>query len=654
MSEILPGPTQTVNADRVGTAINAGVILFGRNAASEQVIDEHDRERLQAVYVRTGGYEEAAAKLAEGGIVALVANPGTGRRITAQALLTERGSTPSEIAVDLDHPEHLIADADRGYVIQIEKLGTSQASRQRAALNEYLQTIREEDTLAVVCVAPDIAAMLELTQYLHVVRLRRAEPSAVFVRHLEHRRDARIAERWRSAPAISQSLAGVAPADAARLAELADRSMAAHPNSQFEDQVNDAIGAFTNWTADLDNWFGPAGDKKKPPAARALLLATAVLDGRPAASVFWASRLLEDQLELPHEPGHGLSGDPATTQAEGIAAELTAGKIGFIRPAYAEAVLDYVWERWPQLHPDVRDWLIDLVARTDLEEDDRVTAAKRLTEFAVRQRTPELIFKACGKWLQGRLPFRLAVECLTIAGMSAETGRDTRQRLYDWSTQSRSVYHPIVVEVCAGPLAEAFPGVALTRLRHVANNGDDQAKERVIAAVCVLATHTLIRSQVWKTLVEWVRDGRGRPQSEVAEQSIAAVLAAADEDHNPQALYGHPRRARLTDMWRVALNSASSRETTGAAVTLWLDTALRTPAIEDTVIDVLASTCDNQLDLANLTGQIYTWSRSSSEVDEEARGRLFQALIGRLTERVPGASRTAMDRAYGPTIAPET
>lgn len=652
MSEYAPGPTQNVNADHVGTAINAKYFMLGRNPASENVIREQDLEWLKAIYVRTGGYEEASALLEERDVVALVANPGAGRRITAQVLLAERGCTPSEIAVDLDDPDHLIADADHGYVIQVETLGSSPVARQRTALSDYLRIVRAEGALAIVCVTREIAVALELAQLARVVYLRPAESRAIFAQHLGHLRSSALAEKWGLDPSIRGSLDGTSPADAARLAELADRSITARPEASFDDQVSEALGAFKNWTTALDQWFGRPVEKPGQPYARVMLLAAAVLDGRSAASVFTAARALEERLDIPHQSGHGLGDNPATAQAEDITARLDAGRISFTRPAYAEAVLDYIWERWPQLQPDLRDWMIELVAGNELSDDDRAAAAGRLTELAVRHRAPELLFKACEKW-QAHVPFRLAVEGLTIAGMSAEIGRVTRRRLYDWSTQAGSSYRSIVIEVCAGPLADAFPGVALTRLRHVANNGNDEERQRVINAVCGLSSHAPIRSEVWKTLTEWTRDDRGRPQVAVAEQAIAFILSASDEDGNLRVLDGRPRHDWLTSMWRIALSSSASRKATAAAMMSWLDAALADPVTADIVVDVLVATCENHLDLGNLTAQIHNWSRWSSAADEESRQRLFQTLIGRIADRVPGASTTAVDRAYGTMSVPE-
>jgi len=442
-------------------------------------IDPDEIERCRATFADHPLLAEARVALERGSAVALLGQPGCGRRTTGIVLLASLGIVPGRVVLDAeDFGRHLEITSHHGYLLDLDENSDQLTLKAGDWISGLARQLRSVNSCLIVRARRDSWRALGISEEAFpVIALTTPPAIQVFRAHLASRISAPAADAWAQHELIRHHLGAATAPDGVRLARIAARASAT--TVSFDEQVDQAIAEYRNWADQLAGWFqstsGPDGAYR-----RALLLATAALEGAPAATVFAAADRLARLVELPRQPGGALTGPDAGELVRQIEAKLSQdASIRFPRPAFGTSALDHVWSQRPQLHVDLREWLTDIPGSG---HKDSHLAAHSLTRLAIRQREPGLVCAAARHWAQESASRReLAVTELTEAALSEEIGRDVRRQLYDWArtTSAGEAVHLVVALVCAGQLARQYPQIVLTRLRHLVGRPNEIVRESV-------------------------------------------------------------------------------------------------------------------------------------------------------------------------------
>lgn len=593
--------------DTVGNSVSGGenhgtinqyaidkYILALQGLVAARALDAQTVLRIQRIHVRTEWSDEAARALKSGNAVALLGPPGSGRSITGIRLLADLGVTPRTLVLDLeDLGQKLEPEDGHGYLLDLEEV----PERPRVAewIRDLAARVHEQGTYLVVRARAEHWRTLGLDAYVSSVTAGDVRAIEVFAAHLKSRTHTEVATDWAHREAIIKRLTGVRPPEAVRLAELVDRvRRAGVPEDQQLDQV---LQAYANWTDTLTDWFERPenGDGHR----RVMLITTAALGNGSVAEVYEAARLLTDEVGLQPSQGDALIGPEITEVVGVIDARLDGDRITFTRPAYADAVLDHVWVRRPQLRRALKTWL----AKLPKVVDDGGQAARRLVELGIRQNASDVVTSAAESWAASPSLRPLAVVALTEAAMSDQIGRAVRRRLYEWacSAAADEALHLAVAQVCSGQLAEAYPQIALTRLRHLAVRSRERVKAAAIEGIATLASRPRLRNDVLLEVSTWVRGEEPRRSS--GHRAFARLAELRDQDGRlvivPEP--GDRTVEILAELWRAVLRSSEHGEAARRLGADWLDAAQRGQADPETVIEILAGTVTTSRDLATLT-----------------------------------------------------
>lgn len=593
-----------------------------------------DVPSLRRYFVRPEGWDVAVSAFRMHGIVALVGPPGSGRHIAAVNLLAELGvSAPHKILIEPEElPLHLLPEVDvsseNGYIVSLEHLN-GRATPEK--LDSYRREMLENGP-AVLILDESLFQQLPETWAEIRISLQRADPVSIFIHRLREPHSDR-AEDWAARPAIHDALERATSSDAVRLAALVAE---AHRGEEAPD-TDDVISAYHNWEEELEKWFSDTSEVEDRGERRALLLATAALEGLPVASVFAAADLLLSQLKTPPIAGYGLTGPGAAARIGHIEAEVRLGGMRFRRPAFAESVLDRVWLDRPQLRADLRTWLPKLLTTVHGGE----AVAVPLITLARRQKDVELIFKAVGQWSAPKQR-EYAVQALSVAGVSDELGRAVRQALYRWAQQpgTGEGRQLLVVEVCAGPLAEAYPQVALTRLRHLAGSRSALVRSATVDAMLVLAQQPATAATVLPEVHAWITGDHTTRQATGKEVFLRLCTVGETGTipllRNPNHL---PDAVAVGASWHAVLRDESTRDRATTIAADWLEAVAQEQAPRAFVVSALAGRNGNSASASVLAGAIWEWGRASSSSAvlsrKDIREELFDALMSRRSTRGP-------------------
>lgn len=410
----------------------------------------------------------------------------------------------------------------------------------------------------------------------------------IFGKHLAVSLGETPARVWNAHPKIIDCLSPAGPRDAVRLTALVEEAMskAQHFSEQL---VSEVLDAYTNWEGELEHIFSADGDdnEDKEGRTRALRLAAAVLEGSGPSSIFLAARTLSDILDLRPESGHGLVGPSTRKRLESISARYDDGRVVFSRTAFAASTLDFVWSHWPQLHEDLQLWFRQLAQKLP---DDGPLIADRVADLAIRQRHFALLNALATGYLNETGTFALGVTLLTRAAMSDELGRPARRTLYHWARNTPQ-RHSAVVATCTGALAEAFPRVALTRLKHVALNPATDIRQSLVEGLTSLAANPQLRRELLEELVRWLERSEPEPRRIVAAEALLNILLHRDPDGRLLLLeHTDPGwELALAAAWRSLLRSPASEEEMRSGISQWLEAAAQAKVPLSTVVAVLGA-----------------------------------------------------------------
>ncbi|MEV5704485.1 hypothetical protein [Actinoallomurus sp. NPDC052274] len=315
---------------------------------------------------------------------------------------------------------------------------------------------------------------------------------------------------------------------------------------------------------------------------RVRLIAVAMVETAPEQAAYQAATTLAEKLGLPTEEGHGLAGAGTRCLRDGAETSCDDGIVRFVKPAFAESVLDYVARTYPEAWQQVREWTVELPQR--LSGDPNAPSvlarlARTVSELAARRDDLDLLRRAAEAWsaTSGLRP--LAVEVLGMAAaVDTALGRGARQWMYDSAYHRRGAAATLtaVAEACA-KYGTVYPENALTRLRHLAAVEHETVRSAVRQAVTDLAGDDRMRTRVLDGLGIWLQGTKGRPVG--CEAFLDVVQTRDDQDH--LAVIGEAaRRSRsrlaeaLSKGWRAALVEPATTDRARTLIAAWLDDAL--------------------------------------------------------------------------------
>ena len=544
---------------------------------SRRVLDVEYEKELVKSFVRPSGWDAAIAVLRALRIVLLRGAEGCGRRTAAIRLLGEFGTgvrpihelaprrgDPESDFMDLDGVvtgDRLLLDlsaVDEDQLIDIEAglLGFREVVRRRSAVLAVVLPTREERPLR-----------RELRS--NVARLSRPDGTLVFRAHL-----ARLGLHddydEREFPQLARILSGDSMAGISRLASLVRESQERAGSSSLRAALGQALAAYLNRGEDVALQLAEHADGD----TRALLLASAVLEGRPVDDVLAARRLLLTTMGLDPELVHEFERPPIDRRFRDIDARVSAdGRVWFAKLRYAEAVTGYFWKSYPSLLDGFRNWVIECGCRIEEPRPAGEEFVRKYADLCLRARRPEDLCEAITTWAQ-RAPATasLALIALEYGLEDLREGWRFRWQCHLWATSPAPP--PIaeaVVSACVDVIAPNFPNQAIATLHHLAAHGDGRVARLARTALGTLACEL----QIFRRLLARLTDPScGRLDGPLDRELF---LAAAD----PKLLTDVSRRGmpliadatvqrQLVSGWHALLNNGPGSEVE-AGIRLWLD-----------------------------------------------------------------------------------
>lgn len=430
-------------------------------------------------FVYPRGFGEARRMLAETSTVLLDGAPGSGRTSAARVLLHELrrdvGSfhelLPDEEGESLLDPD-LVGDEDR----LLLDLAAADAPRWTEVLEElpsFRKTVLDHRAHLVVVLPSRRTDRLPVELDRHRVEIFHPRGMEVLLRHL--RQDGLPqADRVRSVPAVSDFLD--TPRPMREIAEFAGLIVRAQAAARAED-------SFIDWCESARAAMADRGPQVAKHVAavtggpqRALLLTTAMLHGAHADAVHSATTLLLHAVDHPKDDRPLLEHADLAMRLEEVSAGLTQhGAVRFKELEYDAAVRTHFWDHRPDLRENLGTWVGRAVELNDpvLSPDDRNHVVRRLSDQYLRTGRCEELASLAEQWTAVPTTarrLRAAAQALERGLLDERHGRSFRDKIYDWSRNSRlgEPLAQVLVEVCAEVIAVQHPDQALVRLHHLA------------------------------------------------------------------------------------------------------------------------------------------------------------------------------------------
>ena len=271
------------------------------------------------------------------------------------------------------------------------------------------------------------------------------------------------------------------PADGRRLADIV--SKVDEKRGDLANRQAEAMNAYRGWHDELLAWFGD----HREPSDRALLVAASTLSpGANETLVYSAAASLAQRLEIEINGG-GLAWCPLTGLPNLLMAERQAGLVMFRRHGYADSALAHTLADYPLARADLLDWLADLPTDGTIQGGHQNLLAQKFADRAAEHDAAILITATARRWGEENRA-DLAFIALWRPSLHPRVGGRVRRALYEWSREARTpqTLKLTIARVCE-PLGQAYPSIALTRLKHLATYGNPQVRDEVLAAAQSLA-----------------------------------------------------------------------------------------------------------------------------------------------------------------------
>ena len=490
-------------------------------------LDEQYEDRVRRLFVEPQGWDTAVSILRQRRIVLLKAVPGSGGRTAAIRLLgtDDRRSGPiHELSVHQDEPgEHAL---DRDDVLENDRLlldltliGDDRVSAIYGDLVEFSATVCVRNATLVV-VLPERREHLrpELSHLL--TRVGRPDGTAVFHRHLAaYEADHALPEPVR--PELLHVLDRGSMQDIADLAVLVGEARD-QPDSgtTFAQWLGRALTAHAERSGEVAALVAGLSGR-----CRALLLASALLEGSSADDVFEAEQSLIRALDYPVVEAHQFEEPDLRTRFDEIGVEVERGsRIRFRKLNYAEAVRRHFWTNFPGLRDEFRDWVVNCGLRMRSAGDHVEVFIEGYLDACLQVDRSADVTSAIDAWASGGPPqVALALSALERGLADPRDGWRFRRRCYEWSVNHRlpEPHVQVVIAACVDVIAPNHPQQAIVRLHHIARRRDDVAQSAQ-SALLRLADDRRVLRRLLARLVDPERSDLREPRDR------ALFLAAAD------------------------------------------------------------------------------------------------------------------------------
>jgi hypothetical protein len=528
--------------------------------------------------VATGLLEALRPSAGQRNILVVLGDPNSGRRTTALWLLRQLGLSPKEIyglELDWDTPrvEQLPRLESSGYVLDLTAY-ESLTGDFYADLSTYQSEVQCQLTYLIILATPG-AWRPGVASIVRALPVTPPTAHAVALSHLRAVQEDRAG--WLNEAPLAQVLAERAsPGEGARLAKVI-----ALAEDSDEGRAR-AADEFQDWWNHLSHWFA-SSERDADLADRALLIATALLDGAPCAVIMDAADKLLRSVDGNLPAGGALAGRDLEKRLLHIDAARTGDTLSLDarRRGVDHAVLEYVWEQRPQLRSTLLEWASDISGSKGVAKDHLQRVAVALTQLAAVSDGGQVL-AVLTDWIdQGSAPHhRLAVGILGTLGLDPVLGVVVRKNLYDWARQKRTSEDlaRAVAEVCGGPLGQHYPRMALTRLRLLAAREDGHGADAVASALRDLAATPELRALILSDVVAWAESTDEASQvvgatvflmltdlatQDSPGQALAADLAEQGPDSTAMALFARG--------WQATWRHASNTDRVMASLATWLD-----------------------------------------------------------------------------------
>ena len=594
-------------------------------------LDEQYEDRVRRFFVEPQGWDTAVSILRQRRIVLLKAVPGSGGRTAAIRLLgtDDRRSGPiHELSVHQDEPgEHAL---DRDDVLENDRLlldltliGDDRVSAIYGDLVEFSATVRGRNATLVV-VLPERREHLrpELSHLL--TRVGRPDGTAVFHRHLAaYEADHALPEPVR--PELLHVLDRGSMQDIADLAVLVGEARD-QPDSgtTFAQWLGRALTAHAERSGEVAALVAGLSGR-----CRALLLASALLEGSSADEVFEAEQSLIRALDYPVVEAHQFEEPDLRTRFDEIGVEVERGsRIRFRKLNYAEAVRRHFWTNFPGLRDEFRDWVVNCGLRMRSAGDHVEVFIEGYLDACLQVDRSADVTSAIDAWASGGPPqVALALSALERGLADPRDGWRFRRRCYEWSVNHRlpEPHVQVVIAACVDVIAPNHPQQAIVRLHHIARRRDDVAQSAQ-SALLRLADDRRVLRRLLARLVDPERSDLREPRDRALFLAAAdpARLLTRNSSGRPLLAEVGLRRA-LVRGWADSLRYGSRAEYE-EPVRRWLE-ACAARCVAD-LLDILVAACRTEFATsATLSSVAFRWlEETGGGPDTEARRHTVRGL----------------------------
>ncbi|MEV5574854.1 hypothetical protein AB0L06_32870 [Spirillospora sp. NPDC052269] len=515
------------------------------------------REILDRIadHVPARNHDLIVKTLAAENVVTLSAPPGSGRRTTAMAAL--RRVTPNTdirlFSPDRDEVGEIKVSAACGYLVDGDAESPS-------TLGSLTDAVRAAGAFAVVFTTAPTP---------HSIRLDPPDPVEVYRRRVARQGLGTTWIRWNRAPAL---LAGASPADARRLADIA--AAVGSPTEAEE--------SFRHWSEELSRWF----TEHPEPHDRALLVAAATLERAEPTEVYTVAASLLRRLDVTVH-GSGLAWTPAAGLRGFLTAATDSDRVEFRRHGFTESVLRHVWDDYPLIRTDLLDWLAALPGDPAVPGVLRSKLAETFADLAAEHDAADQIIRTAQTWAENDHA-DLAYIALARTCLAPTVGGRIRSAMYRWSREVKvdQTLKLTLVRACQ-TLAQTHTSIALTRLKHLATNGNPQVRAETADALLALAKDH--PDEILNAILTWSK-GAGTENLSLrqeARRKQTAATAFLRWRLTPEEIDPHI----TTPAWRAALAHAQGPLLESSLKT-WLDKTQTTPTLTPAIIWTLVEAAE--------------------------------------------------------------
>ncbi|MDL4817351.1 hypothetical protein [Actinomadura opuntiae] len=366
-------------------------------------------------------------------------------------------------------------------------------------------------------------------------------------------------------------------------------------------------GAHKNWEFFLQQWQVAHPDVDE----RVFQLVTAALNGGPPDRIFEACAKLADMLGNKNSIAKGVGGKGVFELIKAVEAEYDKdGTIYFVRPGFADAVLDFFWHDRPHLQGQLLDWLNDLVRSSDSADPLTPVVINRIARYVMRWTRRKGNFTVAAHVLRGWAkekglePF--ADQLLTTMALDPGLAKSTHRLMREWSkggtrkgvNEAPAELQHVVARVCGGQFGHYHPGLAVRRLMYLVDSGTVNYQV-IVQAIEQLWNSSKTRAELLHIFSSWAKDSRA-DRRRLSAGTFIAVAALRTGSTNLAAVLEDARDDRQHDIvdqlitcWSVVLDCAPDDGSVDArtieAIDAWVVSAAHDADIRRIVVHVLVS-----------------------------------------------------------------